>query len=238
MSLNENSEWEDLMLLRISKINNYYVIKNKQNEFFLATAMNPWYGFYNVLLPINKRLVMKLDKKQLNDLTLKSINDEPITGYWVFILLSIVYVFLDIVVEALFLPNIAIYLYILLGITLALQFRRISLAKDAKKSEVIRNFKETHRLKIKAKVAKIFWVSIIFCLIGIIWLLNIELPLISPIIAYITLMSYGALGKMPIKTVIKSSNPYSIYRWSEWGEEEIIEVEDPAQMMKPEKLNK
>lgn len=226
-----------VQVFKIKGIKNFVVIKSQQDDYYLTSALIPWYGFYyNLLLSINTRYGMKLDKKKLNELQLEeetiSTNTRDafiILGYVLLIVpfkLIQNYVFL----------NIGWYGYLvawILAISIGMGFRFISIKGDKKKSSVVGEFRVDHILKIKSNSKRMIWILGVF--IASVGIYNTGIPTIIYSIPLYFDRFYGSIGDMKTKRLILPNTLGSLYNITKIGEIEKIEFEPPLLVSVEEK---
>ncbi|MDO1604810.1 hypothetical protein Q2T76_01940 [Lactobacillus sp. YT155] len=225
-------------IFKIKGIKNFVVIKSQQDDYYLTSALIPWYGFYNFLLPVNKRRAMKLKNEQVNELELidtdhtNSNQDFKIAGYWILAL------FMSFGIYQLYKYG---YLEsILIGLIIGIVINRYSLINDRKKNNILRDFSPDNILKIKSnnlfsKMKNLILIPIIPVLAELSRSPG-SVTIVASVIVFLSNF-YGSVGDMKTIKMIGPGVNISFLNWSRWGEKVEVEFEPPL-LLSVEKLKR
>ncbi|MSD83016.1 hypothetical protein GKC32_01320 [Lactobacillus curvatus] len=229
----ENNNWNVINIFRLDDIKNYCVVRTINNEWFLTSSYIPWYGVYNFLLGSNTRNLMALTPRQVDCLPIQIKSQSVSELGWRYILgilcLPLMYF------VSLLIPNNALYqaAFIFLGMVVGFSYRYWSLKRDEKKNGIINQFKVTHTMKIRSNLTVIYVALMIILVLFLVIFKPLRMVSMIPVVSAMISISYGSIGKIPTYKKIEPILPTSFYRWSEWGNTELIGVDDPSEGLMP-----
>ncbi|MGV0167250.1 hypothetical protein ACRYI5_01465 [Furfurilactobacillus sp. WILCCON 0119] len=242
--MDDDENWKATAFFDVKKSNNYSVIETEDDRFYLMSVYRPWYGIYGFLSSTNRRQVMEVPAERAKELRIDIKEENFAQELWAITIICIavlgikLWMFLSLAFDSAF-QEYAGLIVIVLGIIAGIIRLHMMEKRERQDIQEIKEFQTTHTMKIRSNAYGNFLLLMIASVCMVIAAYVYVKILVVPTIGIFWPLLYGPSGKRVYKKAVDSDVPgMSFYRWKDWGNEEIIGMEDPSESLPVVKVEK